>query len=785
MLARWLRSMAVFAAGWAALLAAASAAGLAQIDLAEPAQARLLQSQLVMVRETPGPVPTTGWSPAQALAAAPQGQTVPVDATGRPYRSTDPHWALATLHNRSGESGWVLYYRLATLEDIQAHVRIGDGPWTALRPLHRHDGLLEGYRYPSFALDLPPGQVATLAARIQTRAPIRWPLVVEPAPDFHQAQRSGLVLSGIYVAMPLVVLLYLVLLLPRTVHLGIGWFIALIVLESVGALWVSGNGHIFFPQISREAWPYIGRVAYMGMIVVGWLHVGRFLGPDVVTGWVRRAGWALVGVLFASVVLELSGLANTRNLFSLGVLVFPAGVVALAIAGWRWGLPYAGVYALAWGAFVVAAAISGFGLLGWLSVTTWHLHYAQSSAAALLFGLVAVGHVREREKALAVARQEQLALSSENTRLEEALKARLEFFAATNHDLRQPLQALSIYLDLAQREMALGQPTERLQAYVADARVAYSSVSHFLDALLDLACLDAKLLVPRPEAVPLSALLAHLVREHQPLAGRVGLELRAVLPAASACTTDPRFLGRIVRNLLGNAIRHTREGGVLLAVRWRGRHWRLDVIDTGPGFSEAHRRHLYTAFDPAGGRESAGGEGLGLGLFIVRELAQALGLRLELSTRPGRGSRFSLYLPVAEVSPERPRTAASPGGMPLAGWRVGVLEDDAEVGRALVRMLHDLGAEVFLAETQDSLLQALRVGAPPSVLLADHRLREGALLSQHLDAIRALAGCPLVLLTGYSDVATQHRLGQHGFARVLVKPVQVDALLAALSSLRA
>lgn len=604
--------------------------------LSDGAKDVLLRNQIQMIAETPvaGQV---AWGPNDASTSLARGSSLPVRLSGLPYRSDLPHWGIVKLSHDAAPAYWVMYYRLATLENIQAFAREAGGEWKALNALHDKRSFMNGYHYPSFALPLPRGKTMELALRVQTRAPIRMPVFVAPAYRFYENQRSDLVQTGIALAVPLVVLLYLAMLLPHTVRVGLGWFMALIALESVGAMWVSGHGHVVFPMITRDAWPIIGRLAYMAMVVVGWLHVLRFVGAQRIHRLVQGLGWAVVALIVASGLLEITQLANTRDLFTFSIMFFPCLALGVCWYGQTQGVRYAGIYALAWSAFVLSALIAVLGLVGIAAVTGWNVYYAQSSVAAILFGLVAIGHVREREQLIQAER-----LKAQQ--LHDTLAIRQRFFAATNHDLQQPVHSLGIYLDLARTRLGqLAHPDSRMTEFLSDAKASYTGVAQFLDVLLDMARLEAGLLKPKPKNLPLEPLLERLAREYQLIAGRAGLELRR-LPTNAVVYSDPHLLERIIRNLLANAVRYTQSGGVLIAVRLRQGQWRLDVFDTGLGLTSEDQEQLFSPFQPLSQSAREEQSGLGLGLYIVQTLAQRLGHEVSLRSRPQQGSRFSILM---------------------------------------------------------------------------------------------------------------------------------------------
>ena len=206
--------------------------------------------------------------------------------------------------------------------------------------------------------------------------------------------------------------------------------------------------------------------------------------------------------------------------------------------------------------------------------------------------------------------------------------------AGVVHDLRQPLDALAIYA-----EMLSTDPSQASELAPRMLR-AVASAQGLARSLQDFAALRARgASQARAAAVNVSALLADLAAIHEPLARQKGLEWRVHLLDATL-RTDVLLLRRLLGNLLANAVRYTERGGVLLAVRRRGGGLAFEVWDTGRGIAPADQQRVFEPFVRLGGTEEVGGEGAGLGLAVVRELADQLGGVLALRSQPGRGSVF-------------------------------------------------------------------------------------------------------------------------------------------------
>ena len=741
---------------------------------------------------------TATLTPDTAFNQFEQGAGRVVPAVGPAYRSPHPHWGALRIHAGSDESNWILYYRLATIEKLEMFQRRPGQNWVPVEGLHHQSRLLGGYHYPSFALSLRAGETIDIVVRLETRAPIRMALRAMPGYGYFESQRHDLVVAGMTFAIPLVVLFYLALLLVPARNFGVGWFFGLVATGSLGSMWVSGHGHVLVPQISRAAWPTIGYVSYTLMVILGWMHAQSFLRLPQLSRWVRATGWLLVALVISLTATELAGLTNTRTAFAGAALLFAGFIVVLAWRARDRDVPFAGLYASAWFVFVFGAASALLGFLGLPTSVVWTLFYAQSSVPALLFGLVAIAQLRARENEITRARREQSALSQEKVALEAALRARLQFFAATNHDLRQPLQSLGLYVDLALREAERQSPGSirapamstdtplanqaTMVRYLQQAKLAFSSSTQFLESLLDLARLEGNAYAPQITRVDAGALLTRLRDEYRPLAGQYGLELRLVGKRATVLS-DAHLLERILRNLLSNALRHTTQGGVLIALRARSVQWRIDVIDTGPGLSPEDQQRLFGEFarlspsqvDASRTSAKAHTPGFGLGLFIVKRFADAMGHQVLLSSRPGHGSRFSLLVAgaPATATAEDGTHSTAPQSSLLSGVRIGVLEDERDVAAALHNLLTEQGARTCVAPL---VAQSLASAAHEyDVLLADYRLGYGLTLVDFLRMTGPLP-CPIVVLTGSTETNAHNALKAVGVEHILLKPIDTTSL---------
>jgi len=309
-----------------------------------------------------------------------------------------------------------------------------------------------------------------------------------------------------------------------------------------------------------------------------------------------------------------------------------------------------------------------------------------------------------------------------------------------------------------------------------------AALESLLDALLDISRIDAGAMVPQPCAFDLSALVHRLVEEFAPEAEARSLRLSARVAgnAPAAVWSDPMLVERVVRNLVANAVKYTRSGGVLVTCRPRGSDevalWRVEVWDTGPGIAVDEQERVFEEFYQGNNGERDRLGGLGLGLSIVRRLSRLLKLPLTLHSRPGHGTRFVLDLPTTRAPIER--ALGTEPEMPLQGLAVAVIEDDADVRRAMRTLLCGWGCEVFDGVDADEVLGHVGdAGRTPAAVVADLRLPAGRDGLDEIARLRAAWGADLPVLIVSGDSAPERvRLMQHSGLPWLAKPVAAARL---------
>jgi signal transduction histidine kinase/CheY-like chemotaxis protein len=398
-----------------------------------------------------------------------------------------------------------------------------------------------------------------------------------------------------------------------------------------------------------------------------------------------------------------------------------------------------------------------------------------------------------------VRRHEQTAADLERARkaAEAANLGKTRFLAAASHDLLQPLNAARLYLSALEASPLVDPGARGLLDNIAK---AFQSTEALLSTLLDISKMDAGGYHPRIAAVNVGELFETLEAEFGALARQKGLHLRRV-DCSAVVRSDAQLLRRIVQNLLSNALKYTEGGSILLGARRRGDTLSIEIHDTGPGIAVENHQVIFEEFrraTPPGAQTT----GLGLGLAIVKRAADLLGHQVGLSSHVGRGSCFSLTVPL--LPPEAREGAdgladfdhlaaaahdrhAERHGMPLADGPLFVLENDAGVADAMTTLFDYWNLASVRAPSYPALLEITqRNGLTPMAIIADLHL-DGAV--DGIDAIILLRErlgrqVPGILVTADQSREVKERAKAKGieyFSKPM-KPAQLRAYLSHLSA---
>jgi two-component system CheB/CheR fusion protein len=339
---------------------------------------------------------------------------------------------------------------------------------------------------------------------------------------------------------------------------------------------------------------------------------------------------------------------------------------------------------------------------------------------------------------------------------EHASTAKSRFLAAASHDLRQPLQTLSLLQGLLANKVT-GDKEEKLVARMEEALAA---MTNMLNTLLDINQIEVGAVKVEAVGFRMNDLFDRLRSELTVQAQAQGLKLR-LMPCRLSVRSDPRLLEQIVRNLLSNALKYTQFGRVLVGCRRRGQNLRIEIWDTGLGIPASELEAIFEEYHQIDNPARERSRGLGLGLSIVKSLCDLLGHQIRVRSLPGKGSVFSIEVATASgVGATRPTPdveAATSDAVqaPARSAKILIIEDDPEVREYLSQFLSAQGYNTLVAFDGPSALALLAAARqPPDLVVADYNLPNGLTGVEVSRRVRndLHMTIPFVILTG--DIST-------------------------------
>ena len=415
----------------------------------------------------------------------------------------------------------------------------------------------------------------------------------------------------------------------------------------------------------------------------------------------------------------------------------------------------------------------------------WLLLSLTTLVVTLISALVARGFARR------IARSTR-ALEAARADAEQANRSKTSFVAAAVHDLMQPLNAARMFVDAVRARLPAAADREVLSGIDS----ALEAEDEILSTLLDISRLESGTFEVHERDFALDALLDTLGREFGIIARARGIELR-VVHCGALVHSDEALLRRILQNYLSNAVRYSRRGRVLMGCRRAGGSLRIEIWDTGPGIAPEHHRRIFLEFQRLDSGGKSAERGAGLGLAIVERIAKRLGHRIGLRSWLGRGSVFSVDVPLVRGAAARKRAlpqephpgrtepvSARAHASPLTGARVWSVEDDPRVRQSIQALLTGWGCEVLLAASREEALRlAEQASAAPDVLLLDYRLPDGSGPEFVPELFRRWATeVPVIVISAERDAAVRERVQANGWG-FLAKPVNPSKLRAAVTQM--
>jgi two-component system, sensor histidine kinase len=346
-------------------------------------------------------------------------------------------------------------------------------------------------------------------------------------------------------------------------------------------------------------------------------------------------------------------------------------------------------------------------------------------------------------------------LQEQGKQLALANQRKSRFLAAASHDLRQPLHALELWAGLLRSSLSTPQAVERWE----NMNVTIASLDTLFTGLLDLSRFDMGSIVPDKRNVSLRRLFKRLGNDYRGTAQAKGLELR-ITTADLWISSDPLWIERVLRNLLGNAIKYTHHGSVTVRCEESADTVGIVVRDTGIGISVANQQNVFDEYYQVKDAERRGDSGVGLGLTIVKRACDLLGHPISIQSEPGVGSEFRVVAPKSDSRPSAStkRDAMEESGSSLEGFVVVVIEDDNNTARAMTALLEECRCiAVVHADADAAIADLTSQGLQPQAMIADYRLRDNLTGIDAIAMLRAKYGpIPAALVSGEIDIVERH-----------------------------
>ena len=554
------------------------------------------------------------------------------------------------------------------------------------------------------------------------------------------------------------------------------WFTSAGAIVTAMTFWVAylaytGDRHVLI-------WAAMVHLTQAVRILNGWLYQRDERAWQRMPVWRRRfmVGLLVSGLVWGSAplfVLPTPDLA-TVCLMMLVMLGMGSGgigvIVAYRPAIWAWLLPLLLPlpFFLLWFDAPLKSPLAVFSL-AYLGV---NLAFAFGQNALLVKALKAQFDNAE----LVTQLRHQMTLAA------QADKEKSRFVASASHDLRQPMHALGLFASALEKRLA-GTSEAPL---VSNLNRCIESLDRSFNAMLDISKLDAGVVEPQLQSFPIRDVFRRLHMHFAGQAEGAGLHLR-FKPGGKHVTSDPQLLERILSNLIQNAIKYTRDGGIVVVARNSGPNVNIEVWDTGIGIPEAELPRVFDEFYQLHNPERDRNRGLGMGLAIVKRLALLLDHPLTVASTVGKGTMIRLSVPQTDLNAlHGMNLEAETVPSPIGNARTLLFIDDEETIRdSMALLLREWDYEVLVASNiNEACLLAANHPEPIHAVLSDLRLRNGEDGLQAINAIRHVLGyqIPAVLVTGDTSPEQVKRVHDSGH-RVLFKPVLPKELFSMLRQL--
>lgn len=429
--------------------------------------------------------------------------------------------------------------------------------------------------------------------------------------------------------------------------------------------------------------------------------------------------------------------------------------------------------------------------LGLLTLKLYSMGYESLAALAILFGLVLVSLTRSLhriiQKSITIDQRNKILLEEATAArevAENASRAKSRFLATASHDLRQPLHAIALLINLLKLKC---QDPEQ-QRIADNMESSTDAMMALFDSILDVSRLDAGITRAYIVATDLHAIIHTLLLQFKNQAAKKGLQLDVEyynLSADKPCLVmaDKIHLERCLNNIVNNAIKFTSSGNITIRLSEQGDRVQAAVSDTGEGIAANDIEHIFNEFSQARQSGRAQGQGLGLGLSIVKRLSELMHIQLEVSSAPGKGSCFSLSM---NKAPKDAILANTTDKMPMdisfSDLTILIVDDDDAVRDSLAQLIESWDCQVLTASDLPQAIAAAGQAAQIDALLVDYGLRNGVTgeaVIEHLYNSLLPGKPPALIITGDTSSQSMAALNASGFAYLHkpAKPIKIRNFL--------
>lgn len=358
---------------------------------------------------------------------------------------------------------------------------------------------------------------------------------------------------------------------------------------------------------------------------------------------------------------------------------------------------------------------------------------------------------------------------------EHANEGKTRFLSAASHDLRQPLQALQLYLST----LAMRLENPKSKQLSEKMQLSLTSINGLLDSLLNISALETGAVKPDMQNVELKGIIDRVINIGKQQAKGKGLDFECET-SPIWIHTDPGLFERILANFIGNAVRYTESGKISIACDRHADSVRISVTDTGIGIADKKLETIFDEYVQLNKASTARRRGLGLGLSIVKYISELLEHPISVSSVAGRGSTFSVDVPIGQALSSAQQASVGDTNEPspvLSKPRVLMVDDDPDVMDAMVELISSFNIELHTANSPSAALDMIANGLRPDLLISDFQMPGMNGLDLTREIRRQLQeDLPVIVMTG--DLSTtkidEARLSN---CSAFLKPISVEQLM--------